>query len=128
MHGIYEYKLSGSAATVGAPKKNPNNNPNNTYMGMDADAGTGVGAGVGGLHLVMELAEVDLFDHVEMNGRLVEREARDIFVGLLRALKYLHRRGIVHRDVKPGILAVSAVQFGTLQYSICNVYCTVQSW
>eukprot|EP00418_Pyrodinium_bahamense_P071114 CAMPEP_0179097846 /NCGR_PEP_ID=MMETSP0796-20121207/45056_1 /TAXON_ID=73915 /ORGANISM="Pyrodinium bahamense, Strain pbaha01" /LENGTH=804 /DNA_ID=CAMNT_0020795601 /DNA_START=5 /DNA_END=2417 /DNA_ORIENTATION=- len=51
--------------------------------------------------LAMELCSGgDLFDAV-CKGRFEEDRARTVVCGLLSALAHVHRRGIVHRDVKP---------------------------
>lgn len=53
------------------------------------------------IHLVMEALEGgDLFDYLQRRGRLSEAEAAAILRELLGALAYLHREGVVHRDVK----------------------------
>ncbi|PVU98985.1 hypothetical protein BB560_005571 [Smittium megazygosporum] len=43
----------------------------------------------------------DLFDHITKSSSLSEQETKFITYQLLLALKYLHERGISHRDVKP---------------------------
>ncbi len=39
-------------------------------------------------------------DHLVVNGRMQETEARRVFKQILSAVSYLHRHGIVHRDLK----------------------------
>ena len=51
----------------------------------------------------------DLGSMINRNGRLQELEVKSISVQLLDALKYLHKMGITHRDVKPdNILILTA--------------------
>ena len=53
--------------------------------------------------LVMELCDgVDLGRLVSASGRLPERQVRPILGQLAHALEYVHQRGFVHRDLKPG--------------------------
>lgn len=53
------------------------------------------------LFLVMEFLEGgDLMDHVLQAGRLSEDDARCVFLQLVDALDYIHREGVVHRDLK----------------------------
>jgi serine/threonine protein kinase len=52
-------------------------------------------------HLVMEYMEGgDLHEFVIDNGRFSEQEARKAIHQMLLALDYIHRQGVVHRDVK----------------------------
>ncbi|KAH1401028.1 hypothetical protein KXW39_003916 [Aspergillus fumigatus] len=52
--------------------------------------------------LVMDLGkEGDLFDLIVAKGKFTETETRVLFTQLLSAIKFLHDRGWVHRDVKP---------------------------
>lgn len=39
-------------------------------------------------------------DYVATHGKMREREARTKFMQIVAALRYCHRRGIVHRDLK----------------------------
>jgi serine/threonine protein kinase len=51
---------------------------------------------------VLELVEgVNLLERIQSRGRLDPAEARLILIQVARALHHAHRRGLVHRDVKP---------------------------
>ena len=51
----------------------------------------------------MELCDgVDLGHLISSCGRLPERQVRPILGQLAHALEYVHQRGFVHRDLKPG--------------------------
>jgi serine/threonine-protein kinase len=53
-------------------------------------------------YIVMEFADGHtLRDLLRENRRLVPEKALEIVDGILRALDYSHRGGIVHRDIKP---------------------------
>lgn len=53
------------------------------------------------IHFVMEyLAGGELFDFIAENTHFTETHAAAVMADLLRALSYLHARGIAHRDVK----------------------------
>ena len=53
------------------------------------------------LFLILELVTGgELFDRIVSRGRLAEREARPLFRQMVSAVKYLHNKGIAHRDLK----------------------------
>jgi serine/threonine protein kinase len=43
----------------------------------------------------------ELFDHIVKNKRLKEQEAVRLMQQLIAGLEYIHRNGVVHRDLKP---------------------------
>jgi len=56
----------------------------------------------GQFYLVQEWIEgVTLTEKVELDGPSREREVRSILLSLLSLLELVHRRGILHRDIKP---------------------------
>lgn len=59
-------------------------------------------------YLVMELAGGgDLFEAISVRGSFGEDETALMVADVSEALKYIHRRSVVHRDVKPENLLVS---------------------
>ncbi len=69
--------------------------------------------------IVMELVEgITLKELLNSGNRLVPERALEITSGILAALDYSHRHGIVHRDIKPGNVmltttgAVKVMDFG----------------
>ncbi len=51
--------------------------------------------------VVMEFAQGVLFDVLEHDASLPEREVREIAIQLIDALHYLHENRVIHRDLKP---------------------------
>lgn len=59
-------------------------------------------------YLVMEYVKGQtLREIIKENGALSPRDAGQIIVGVLNALEYSHRMGIIHRDIKPGNIMIS---------------------
>jgi aurora kinase len=54
------------------------------------------------VYLLLEYASGgSLFGHLRKKGRLPEHEAAPIFIGVAKALNFMHSHSIVHRDLKP---------------------------
>src|SRR4026209_2270566 len=67
----------------------------------------GTDAETGGQFIVMQLVDgEDLAAILEMHGTLETDDAVRIAIGVASALEAAHRRGIVHRDVKPGNILI----------------------
>lgn len=59
-------------------------------------------------YLVMEYIKGQtLRDIIKANGALSQRDAEQVMLGVLSALEYSHRMGIIHRDIKPGNIMIS---------------------
>lgn len=57
---------------------------------------------VDNLYLVMELVKGgEFFDYIVNRGTLTEAGAKNIFLQIVDALKYIHSKDIVYRDLKP---------------------------
>jgi serine/threonine protein kinase len=61
-----------------------------------------VGMDHGQFYVVMELIDHgSLDDLIESQGRLPEHQVLDVGIQIARALRAAHRKGLIHRDVKP---------------------------
>ena len=59
-------------------------------------------------YIVMEYVKGQtLRDIIKANGPLSQRDAEQVMLGVLGALDYSHRMGIIHRDIKPGNIMIS---------------------
>jgi len=69
-------------------------------------------------------------DRLDRDGRMPLMQALDILFQITRALQYLHQKGIVHRDVKPGNIMVTRTgtaklgDFGFVKSSLDSVLST----
>ncbi|WP_300766550.1 Stk1 family PASTA domain-containing Ser/Thr kinase, partial [uncultured Bifidobacterium sp.] len=86
------------------------NNPNivNIYDSGEENVATENGHNEHLPYLVMEYVKGQtLRDIIHSNGALTQRDAAQVMIGVLNALEYSHRMGIIHRDIKPGNIMIS---------------------
>lgn len=77
----------------------------------------------GGLYLVQEwISGITLEQKLQQQKKLSEVETRDLLLNLLSVLDYVHRREIVHRDIKPNNIVLRSpdnlpvlIDFGVAQ-------------
>lgn len=62
----------------------------------------------GGLYLVMEFVSGQPLDEYCRQHRLSVRERLQLFLPIAQAVEYAHRRGVLHRDLKPTNILVDA--------------------
>jgi serine/threonine protein kinase len=71
--------------------------------------------------IVMEHVEGKLLKDIVAQGPLDPAEAVRIVDGILTALEYSHRAGVVHRDIKPGnVMVTSAGQVKVMDFGIAR--------
>ncbi|MFP3989176.1 Stk1 family PASTA domain-containing Ser/Thr kinase [Streptomyces sp. E11-3] len=69
---------------------------------MVYDAASGAGGGISIPYIVMEYVDGSTLRELLHSGRkLLPERAMEMTIGILQALEYSHRAGIVHRDIKP---------------------------
>ncbi|KFI91690.1 protein kinase [Bifidobacterium saguini DSM 23967] len=86
------------------------NNPNivNIYDSGEETITTDAGDTERLPYIVMEYVKGQtLRDIIKVNGALSQRDCEQVMLGVLSALDYSHRMGIIHRDIKPGNIMIS---------------------
>jgi serine/threonine-protein kinase len=81
-------------------------------------------------YLVQEWIEgVTLTEKQQQQGNLSEGEIRDILINILPVLDYIHRRRIIHRDIKPDNIILGAkdgkpvlIDFGIIKETMATVF------
>ncbi len=73
-------------------------------------------------YIVMELVEGETLREIVKSGRrLMPQRVAEIGSGILAALDYSHRHGIVHRDIKPGnVMLTSTGQVKVMDFGIAR--------
>ncbi|MDP9396678.1 MAG: Stk1 family PASTA domain-containing Ser/Thr kinase [Actinomycetota bacterium] len=86
------------------------------------DTGEDVVAGRSVPYIVMEYVEgSSLRDLVSAGHRLLPERALEITAGVLAALDYSHRHGIIHRDIKPGnVMLTRAGEIKVMDFGIAR--------
>jgi len=71
--------------------------------------------------IVMEHVEGRLLKDLVAQGPMPAEQAIQIVTGILTALEYSHRAGVVHRDIKPGnVMVTSAGQVKVMDFGIAR--------
>src|SRR5690606_13872897 len=71
--------------------------------------------------IVMEHVEGRLLKDIVAEGPLPAAEAVQIVSGILTALEYSHRAGVVHRDIKPGnVMVTTTGQVKVMDFGIAR--------
>ncbi|MDQ1129998.1 Stk1 family PASTA domain-containing Ser/Thr kinase [Microbacterium sp. SORGH_AS_0888] len=72
-------------------------------------------------YIVMELVEGTLLKDLVADGPLPAADAVRYVDGILEALEYSHRAGVVHRDIKPGnVMVTAAGQVKVMDFGIAR--------
>jgi eukaryotic-like serine/threonine-protein kinase len=72
-------------------------------------------------YIVMELVHGELLKNVIAQGPVPVEEAVRYTDGILEALEYSHRAGVVHRDIKPGnVMVTAAGQIKVMDFGIAR--------
>ncbi|MEO3937380.1 Stk1 family PASTA domain-containing Ser/Thr kinase [Dermatophilaceae bacterium Soc4.6] len=80
-------------------------------------------------YIVMEVVDGEtLRERLERDGPLPARDAGSLVEGVLSALDYSHRMGIVHRDIKPAnVMVTRAGQVKVMDYGIARAVADSQA-
>ena len=104
------------------------NNPNivNIYDSGEETVTTETGEIEHLPYLVMEYVKGQtLRDILKVNGALSQRDAEQVMMGVLNALEYSHRMGIIHRDIKPQNIMV--LRDGSVKVADFGIACLANS-
>lgn len=59
------------------------------------------------LYIVMQLSDTDLRQLFNSSTYLTDTQVRKIMFEILNGLAYIHKAGLVHRDIKPGNILIN---------------------
>ena len=69
-------------------------------------------------YIIMEVCKGTTLKHFILNNELTEEEVKNLFLKILKAVKYIHKQGFIHRDIKPSNIMIKGrtlkiVDFGS---------------
>ena len=67
-------------------------------------------------YIILEICRGTTLKHFILNNKLTDEEIRNLFLKIIKAVKYIHKQGYIHRDIKPSNIMIKGKTLKILDF------------